>query len=258
MIDLIKQWFSNSKNQKQFVVGAQPTPSNKYYMDKYNDFDKIIATKYQQKDATGKLVDVDGVVSPIKIDNRQLCSVTDQQGSTPHCAGYSICNIAEALIWKKTGKLINLNADQVYAKAKQLDKQADSNGTYLEYAIKAAVELGGFGSQSNSINVSFLYNNNETSLEQKIKRLVHKHDFVHAGFAIDDGWYKATDEDCIIKKGSQQLGGHAVLICGYDSTGVYIQNSWGKSWGSKGFAILPWSLVKQQLIYCCVIENFNI
>lgn len=70
------------------------------------------------KDTSGNYVDIDGVVTPLKIDNRQLCSVPNDQGSTPHCAGYSICNIIEALIWKKTGKLIELNASQVYAIAK--------------------------------------------------------------------------------------------------------------------------------------------
>lgn len=256
MIEFIKKLLFNNKHQ-QYGFAAQATPSNQYYMDKYKDFDKIIATKYQQKDSSGKLIDIDGIVSPLKIDNRQLCSVTDSQGSTPHCGGYSICNIAEALIWKKTGKLMNLNADQVYAKAKQLDGQSNADGTYLEYAIKAAIELGGFGSQSKNLNIGFIYNNNN-DIVKRIQRLIHKYDFIHAGFAIDDGWYKATNEDYIIKKGSHQLGGHAVLICGYDQVGVYIQNSWGKKWGSQGFAVLPWNLVKEQLIYCCVIENFNI
>lgn len=70
------------------------------------------------KDASRNVVDIDGIVTPLKIDNRQLCSIPNDQGSNPHCAGYSICNIIEALIWKKTGKLIELNASQVYAKAK--------------------------------------------------------------------------------------------------------------------------------------------
>lgn len=249
MIDWIKKMFAKKDS---FSSAAE----NKYYIEQYKDFDKIIATKYQMRDSSGKMVDIDGIVTPLKIDNRQLCSVPDNQGSTPHCAGYSICNIIEALIWKKTGKLIQLNASQVYAKAKQLDGDINSDGTYLECAIKAAIELGGFGKQSKDVKIGFLYNGSDNATIEQIKRLVHKHDFVHAGFLIDDGWYRATNEDYVIKKGTQSLGGHAVLICGYDQTGVYIQNSWGISYGCKSFIILPWSLVKQQLMYCCVIENF--
>jgi hypothetical protein len=35
-------------------------------------------------------------------------------------------------------------------------------------------------------------------------------------------------------------GGHAVAIVGYTPDGFIIQNSWGTSWGSNGFALLPY------------------
>ena len=68
--------------------------------------------------SNGNLVDITKIVNPLKIDNRQQWSVIDNQGSTSECACYSVCGICEALIWKRTGKLIDLNADQVYALAK--------------------------------------------------------------------------------------------------------------------------------------------
>ena len=254
MIDWIKKLFE--KEEKQTFKSAE---SNKYYIEKYKDFDKIIKTYYQTKDNTGKIIDIDGRITPLKIDNRQMCSVTDDQGSTSMCAAYSICNICEAILWKKTGKLINLNAEQVYARAKQLDGEPKQDGTYLEYACKAAFELGGLGKYATDIKLDFIHNAySENDLKYVMQRYIHQYDFLHAGFSIDDGWYNATNDNYIIKKGNTQCGGHAVLLCGYDSIGVYIQNSWGKAWGSKGFAILPWNLVKQQLIYCCFISNINV
>ena len=226
---------------------------NRYYIEKYKDFDKIIKTYYQAKDNLGRTVNIDGIVNPLKIDNRQLASVTDNQGQTPHCAAYSICNWAEAILWKRTGKLINLNADQVYAKAKELDGSPNSDGTWLEYAIKAAVQLGGF--QTSGMNVKFFQNEGTQTTIEMLKFLIHKYDFLHAGFEINSGWYQATEADPIIKKASTQLGGHAVLLVGYDQTGVYIQNSWGKGWGSKGFAILPWNQVLDQLMYVCYLTG---
>lgn len=246
-------WLKNIFQAKQPLASAV---ENKYYIEKYKDFDRIIATKFQMKDAFGKQVEIDGIVTPLKIDNRQQCSMPDNQGSTPHCAAYSICNIIEALIWKKTGKLIQLNADQVYAKAKQIDNDIGTDGTYLECAIKAAIQLGGFGRQSEDVKIGFLYNNKSDIIIQQIKRFIHKYSFLHAGFVIDDGWYKVTNEDYIIKRGTINYGGHALVVCGYDQTGVYIQNSWGKNYGAKGFVVLPWELVKEQLMYCCYIENF--
>ncbi len=222
---------------------------NKYYIEKYKDFDKIIKTYFQAKDRFGKLINIDGIVNPLKIDNRQLASVTDNQGQTPHCAAYSICNWAEALLWKRTGKLFNLNADQVYAKAKTLDGSPDSEGTWLEYAIKAAMQLGGF--ETKDMKIKFLQNDGDDTTVEKAKFLLHKYDFLHAGFVIDDGWYKPTNSNPVIQQGRNSCGGHAVLLCGYDQQGVYVQNSWSTSWGAKGFAILPWSMFKEQLMYCC-------
>ena len=248
-------WLKNIFKKNELLKGAA---ENRYYIEKYKDFDKIIATMYQVADSSGKNVNIDGVVTPLKIDNRQLCSVPNNQGQTPHCAGYSICNIIEALLWKKTGKLIELNADQVYSKAKQFDGDISTDGTYLECAIKAAIELGGFGKQSKNIKIGFLYNSKNDLTLQQMKRLIHKYDFLHVGFMIDDAWYKANNKDYIIKKGSVNLGGHALVACGYDQVGLYIQNSWGISWGSKSFAIEPWNIVKDTLLYCCYIQNFNV
>lgn len=52
--------------------------SNKEYIDKYKNTDEIISTYYQLKDKLGRLVTIDGIVNPLKVDNRQLASVTDQ------------------------------------------------------------------------------------------------------------------------------------------------------------------------------------
>ena len=72
-----------------------------------------------------------------------MFSVIDNQGQTPHCAAFSIAGIIEALIWKRTGKLINIDANQIYAEAKQIDGMINQDGTSLEAAIKAALQLGG-------------------------------------------------------------------------------------------------------------------
>lgn len=227
--------------------------NNRYYIEKYKDFDEIIKTYYQKRNNKGILENVDGIVTPLKIDNRKICSMTDYQGDKPHCAGYSICNLAESIIWKRTGKLINLEADQVYALAKKLDGNIDGAGTYLQTAIKAAIQLGGF--ETTNMQIGFLYNNKDENTIISIKRLLHKYDFLHCGFNINDGWYNCTNNNYIIQPGTKNLGGHAVIIVGYDETGVYIQNSWGKQWGSKGFGILRWEDVLKELIYCCYVTN---
>lgn len=247
MLDWIRNVF-NKKDLTQFKGAAQ----NKYFIEKYKNFDKAIMTYYQAKDINGKIVDINNVVNPLKIDNRQQCSVTDQQGDKPHCAAYSVCNLCEALIWKKTGKLININADQVYAKAKQIDGDINSDGTYLEAAITAALQLGGFNGAN--IKIGTIYNDGSDNTIELVKFLLHKYDFLHMGFQISEGWYAANNNNYVIKDYGANLGGHAVIGCGFDQTGLYIQNSWG-NWASKGFGILPWNMFKKQFLYACYLQG---
>lgn len=42
---------------------------------------------------------------------------------------------------------------------------------------------------------------------------------------------------------SATVGGHAMLIVGYDAEGVLVANSWGTSWGQDGFGRLSWNYI---------------
>ena len=44
----------------------------------------------------------------------------------------------------------------------------------------------------------------------------------------------------VIRRRGRAEDGHAVAIVGYTAEGFIIQNSWGKSWGADGFALLPY------------------
>jgi C1A family cysteine protease len=46
--------------------------------------------------------------------------------------------------------------------------------------------------------------------------------------------------------GEQMLGGHAVMAVGYDDTSkrFLVMNSWGTSWGMKGFFTIPYNYLK--------------
>lgn len=54
------------------------------------------------------------------------------------------------------------------------------------------------------------------------------------------------DNDSVIQWPSGRfVGGHAMLIVGYNPTGFVILNSWGSSWGDGGMAVLPYKIYNE-------------
>ncbi len=57
--------------------------------------------------------------------------------------------------------------------------------------------------------------------------------------------------------GSDYYGDHAVLIVGYNSTGVVIENQWGTRWGADGYATLDWAFVEDYTYEASWIYGFR-
>ena len=213
---------------------------------------QINSTFFQCRNPENELVNIDGIINPLCIDNRQTASMTDQQGDRPYCAAYSAAQYAEAVNWKRTGKLVQLDAGQIYKKAKTMDGIPDEDGTFIEVALQSAIDLGCFSSTG---KIMQLKNDQTKLLPEKIKFLVHKYDFIQAGFSITDGWYSCSKRSPVLKHTDNFLGGHAVLIVGYTPQDVIIQNQWGIDWGSKGFALMPWDVFMKEFIYCSFLSD---
>jgi C1A family cysteine protease len=70
------------------------------------------------------------------------------------------------------------------------------------------------------------------------------------GFSVYESVYtKKVDKSGIIplpKKGEKLEGGHAVLAVGYDDErkALIIRNSWGASWGQKGYGYIPYAFIE--------------
>ncbi len=67
------------------------------------------------------------------------------------------------------------------------------------------------------------------------------------GWASDDGRVEHNQElEDQCKKEPDLCGGHTVLLTGYnqDEQVFYFKNSWGASWGNKGYGLMPFDFVK--------------
>ena len=75
----------------------------KYYKEKH-EAEPVLFSEKTGKDE----VSIDGIVTPLKLDLRQFCSPTDDQGETCHCAAFTAAQILESIYWKETGKIMQL------------------------------------------------------------------------------------------------------------------------------------------------------
>lgn len=99
----------------------------------------------------------------------------------------------------------------------------------------------------------------------EIKRVLAGKNVVMVGMIIDDAFYKLKGSAIYDENGGQSYGGHAMTIVGYDDSkksksgkkGAFkLQNSWGTSWGDKGFGWVSYSMLAKvgQETYAIVDE----
>ena len=196
-------------------------------MFKFNPF----RSKYKTTDYSGGYLRMDSVkftskntlkesskfVAPRKIDHRDLCIATDNQQDTPFCVGYSTAGFVEVKQWMARSYPEQEDAVAIYNEAKRIDGD-DEDGTSLDSGINAALNLGIIKGKS-----KYIANDQES-----IKYAIHTNGVCVGGFLITDEWNTIhRDSGRISDFGptAAQRGGHAVLLCGYDNTGLYIQNS---------------------------------
>lgn len=187
---------------------------------------------------------------PKRVDFRDMCLPTDNQGDTPHCVGFSVAGYLEVKYWQQFHKPCQFPAHDIYNEAKKIDGDSE-DGSTIENGFEGAKKLGLFTGSIKTFEPWTL----------NVRFQLHKYGIFSGAFMITDEWYNVSSRTGMIKpsKNPEVLGGHAVLVCGYNENGIFIQNSWGyKEWGKYGFAILPWSMVPLQLVYGVVIDNIKL
>lgn len=215
------------------------------------------------------------------VNNSNYCSPVHNQGSQGSCTGQSAVSMFEYMERRAGGRHIDGSRSFVYYNSRVhagLNPSQDT-GSYIRSTIKAIV-MDGIAEES-----KFPYNEKDwktkpseeiyrNALNFKATKYVRLDDtqngiveriksFVSSGYAVSFGFavYQCID-DVTSKvpvlpfpaKSEKQLGGHAVIIVGYDdeapsrnyrdkneTKGAFLcQNSWGTAWGSKGFFWIPY------------------
>lgn len=185
-------------------------------------------------------------IAPNKLDFRDMCLSTSNQGSGSHCTGYATAGYIEVYNWKTKHYPEQVDGDMIYYESKKLDNYV-GDGTWIKFSAQAALNL-------NLIDANIEY---IEKCRNAVKFAIHEYSACIGAFSITNEWNHVSSKGIIpdYKDKSKLIGGHAVLICGYDLDGIYIQNSWSSTWGLYGFAFLSWDLFDRQFRYGLVFRK---
>jgi C1A family cysteine protease len=205
--------------------------------------------------------------SPNVVDLRPYCSPIENQGSLGSCTGQAIAGAIE-LLNKRSGKHNDISRLFIYYYERlMLGTVNYDSGAYIRDGIKTTNHYGA------SLESYWPYDikkfKNEPVAEAKndaLKRKVTRYervtnfngciDALSNGFPVVMGFhvYSSFMTSAVSKNGNMPypntkrerlLGGHAVLLVGYNKTRkVFIaRNSWGTGWGDRGYFYMPFNVV---------------
>lgn len=186
---------------------------------------------------------------PLAVDNRNYCTPVEDQGTRPWCAAYTAAAFAENVMWRRDGFIQEVEVQPLYEWAKKNDYAPAEDGTTLDAVCEALKAKGVFGENTST---RLIYG------EAQMKQAVHRYGCALGAFNITSEWYNLAGgrvENITGAKDCDRLGGHAVLVVGYNAGGVWVENSWGTGWGTAGFGFLEWQAFHEQFLYGAVLTR---
>ena len=177
------------------------------------------------------------------------------QGAINSCVAHSAAEIAE--YFNKQQEIITSEMSVGFIYGTRYNYTGE--GMYLRDALKTLKEIGICDNEQFPYNkevpeiISLLKEKKEDIVGEEENRIstyfsVKTIDEIKATL-IDYGpvmisikWYEdlKVENGIITTEKKNYIGNHCILICGWETSGWKIMNSWGKNWGENGYAILPY------------------
>lgn len=201
---------------------------------------------------------------PKKIDLREFCSPIENQETLGSCTAQALVGNLEFLKRQKLKKIVNFSRLFLYYNERLIRKTTDTDsGASLRDGIKTLVKAGDClenlwpyeidkftfkphkKAYDNALNYQILGYYRIGSIMEMKHTLSLNFPFVF-GFAV----YESFESEIVAKTGvvpmpkieERMIGGHAVMVVGYDDTKKHfiVRNSWGEKWGDKGYCYMPY------------------
>ena len=202
------------------------------------------------------------------VDLRPYCSTIENQGNLGSCTGQAIAGAIE-LLHKRASRTLDVSRLFIYYYERQYIGTVNyDSGAYIRDGIKVCYTYGA------PVESLWPYNINKfrtvppsTAIKDAAKRKVTSYqrvadfngviDAVASGHPVVVGFtvYSSFESNSFAKTGvmpypntskERVLGGHAVLIVGYNKNrNVFIvRNSWGTGWGEGGYFYMPFQVIQ--------------
>jgi C1A family cysteine protease len=208
-------------------------------------------------------------VMPAVVDLRPGCSPVEDQGNLGSCTTHAIAGALEYDEDVQKEQFLRLSRLFIYWNERNLEGDiAQDGGAQIRTGIKVIAKLGVPDETLwPYVEDQFTVKPSNEAFEDALKHkaisyarvMQTEHDLLHAlaaGYPIIIGItiYDSFESDEVAKTGAvpmpntateQCLGGHAVLIVGYNrNTRVFtLRNSWSKDWGQDGYFTLPFEYI---------------
>jgi C1A family cysteine protease len=238
-------------------------------------------------DAMG-IAQPEDIAVPAKVDLRAYCSPVEDQGSLGSCTANAVVGMVEYFERRAHSKHIDASRLFLYKATRDLLHWTGDTGAYLRSTVGALALFGvppeeywpyniatfdreptafcyAFANDFRAISY-FRLDDPSTSpakLLTKIKAGLAAGVPSVFGFTVYSSIDQAATNGRIPYpvKGEKVVGGHAMLVIGYDDTmtivnagsgkttkgAMLIRNSWGPGWGDHGYGALPYEYVLNEL-----------
>ena len=253
----------------------------------FRDYTPEVEAIKPQLEAIG-VADTEAISLPATADLRPYCSPIENQGSLGSCTANAAAGLVEYFERRAHGRFIDASRLFLYKATRDLLHWTGDTGAYLRSTMGALALFGvppeeywpyniaTFDAEPSSFCFSFAGNYKAISyyrldstgtppatLLSRIKaNLAHGLPPIF-GFTVYNSISQAATTGKIPypAQGDHVIGGHAMLMVGYDdsiritnttngatTTGALIvRNSWGAGWGDHGYGYLPYDYVTHRL-----------
>ena len=204
------------------------------------------------------------------VDLRPQCSTIEDQGNLGSCTGNAIAGAIE-LLNKRENRTLEISRLFIYYFERLFIGTLNyDSGAYIRDGIKACYT---YGASQESLWPYIIRKfrmqpskpaltdgqQRKITLYQRIENHQGCLDALSNGYPVIIGFdvYSSFQSSKVARTGvmpypnikkEKLLGGHAVLLVGYDKVRqVYIaRNSWGTRWGDKGYFYMPFQVIQNQ------------